>query len=933
MHPLITNPDERERRLDEAIAAWIKANEQSASLDPREWLDRYPDLAPDLESFFAAEKQVGQVAAPWREAARLNAPPAVSAEAETLGRAGDSDQIDHAPVGGGRNSCEVRSFGDYELLAEIARGGMGVVFKARQTRLNRTVAVKMILAGEFADREDVRRFMSEAEAAAGLDHPGIVPVYESGEIDGQHFFSMGYVNGRSLAAVLAAGPLPPRRTAELLAQVADAVDYAHRQGVIHRDLKPGNILLDQDEHPRVTDFGLAKRITGNCGLTQTGQALGTPSYMPPEQASGKLAVIGPASDVYALGAVLYAMLTGRPPFQAANPLDTLLQVLEEEPVAPRQLNADVPRDLETIALKCLQKEPHKRYVTAGELADELRRYLHGEPIHARPVSRSERAWRWCRRNPLVAGLASAAAFFLLAGAGVSTYFAFEAEHRAFDAQQSAAAALAANAREQAQRLAETKAKNDARAAIDRYVDTVAEHELLKDERFQPLRKKLLSDALAYYQKFIASHEQADDRGELAKALQRYAFISAHTGSTDDARIAFSQAAKMYQELVAEQPNVGAFRNELAKTYNDLSLVLIAAGLPEEARDKLQRAIESEEKLVAREPTSASYRVNLARHYGNLGALQQGLGNWQAARGSYERTIQIAEKLIGEDPGAPDHQSLLAKTYGNLSLVSRQTGDAAAARESTRRAIEITKRLTADHPQVAEYQSDLAKDYRNLANLEWASGNRDDARMSFQRAIDLFERLVAENPVVAEYRSELAGDCGNLGLAQHALRDEAAARDSFDRAIRITEKLVAENTSVVQYRSDLADRHTMLGNLELGAGRLEAARTNYQRAFEIIEKLVEERPTNVALQTLRGGAFCNLANAIRLQGDAAGAVDHYRRGGEILEAVVREHPRNPTARLFLRNTRLANAEALDLLGRQAEAADQRRRAAELNPSNE
>ncbi|MGH7140235.1 MAG: serine/threonine-protein kinase, partial [Pirellulales bacterium] len=300
-------------------------------------------------------------------------------EAETIGRSNDAAVI-AKPVEG-------RAFGEYELLAEIARGGMGVVFRARQTRLNRTVAVKMILAGELASHDDVRRFLSEAESAAGLDHPGIVPVYECGQIGGQHFFSMGFIEGQSLAALLAAGPLPPRRAAELVAEVADAVDYAHERGVIHRDLKPGNILLEQGGHPRVTDFGLAKRVASDSNLTRSGQALGTPSYMPPEQASGKLDAIGRAADVYALGAVLYAALTGRPPFQAATPLDTLLQVLEQEPVAPRQLNADVPRDLETIALKCLEKDPLKRYATAAELADELRRFLRGEPIAARPAGR------------------------------------------------------------------------------------------------------------------------------------------------------------------------------------------------------------------------------------------------------------------------------------------------------------------------------------------------------------------------------------------------------------------------------------------------------------------------------------------------------------------------------------------------------------------
>lgn len=464
MNPPEKSDNDRERRLDEVVAAWVKAREAGGKPDVREWLARHPDLAPELESFFAAEKQLGEIAAPWREAATLNTPPAVNdIETETIDHVGNLRRP--APAAGGEQGVPGlgRTIGEYELIAEIARGGMGVVYKARQTRLNRTVALKMILAGEFANQDDVRRFLAEAEAAAGLDHPGIVPVYESGEIGGQHFFSMGYINGRSLAALLAAGPLPPRRAAELLVQVADAVDYAHRQGVIHRDLKPGNILLDQDENPRVTDFGLAKRIAGGSELTRTGQALGTPSYMPPEQASGKLDAIGPVSDVYALGAVLYAMLTGRPPFQAASPLDTLLQVLEEEPVAPRQLNADVPVDLETIALKCLEKEPHKRYATAGELADELRRFLLGEPIHARPIGSAERAWRWCRRNPLVAGLAATAAMALVAGAGVSTHFAVEAYHRARDAESSAVAARMAEAGEKREKLAALAAAKEAQA--------------------------------------------------------------------------------------------------------------------------------------------------------------------------------------------------------------------------------------------------------------------------------------------------------------------------------------------------------------------------------------------------------------------------------------------------------------------------------------
>jgi len=313
----------------------------------------------------------------------------------------------------------VRYFGDYEIIREIARGGMGVVFQARQVSLNRPVALKMILAGQLANDTDVKRFYTEAEAAANLDHPGIVPIYEVGQHEGQHYFSMGFVEGQSLSQRLAERPLPARESAGLIRRVSEAIEYAHRRGVIHRDLKPANILVDKDGNPRVTDFGLAKRIQGDSGLTGSGQIMGTPSYMPPEQAGGKRGEVGPAADVYALGATLYALVTGRPPFQAATPMDTLLQVMERDPVNPRQLDPGIPRDIETIALKCLAKDPARRYASAGALADDLRRFLDGQPIDARPASRAEKAWKWARRNPVVASLCAVTALAILGGtAGV-----------------------------------------------------------------------------------------------------------------------------------------------------------------------------------------------------------------------------------------------------------------------------------------------------------------------------------------------------------------------------------------------------------------------------------------------------------------------------------------------------------------------------------
>ncbi len=346
-------------------------------------------------------------------------------------------------------STKVRYFGDYELLSEIARGGMGVVYKARQTNLNRVVALKMILAGQLASGEEVQRFRTEAEAAANLDHPGIVPIYEIGEHDGQHYFSMGYVDGCSLADRVRNGPLPPKEAAELTKKIAEAIAFAHSRNVIHRDLKPANVLLDKNGEPKVTDFGLARKTDTDSGMTRTGAVMGTPSYMPPEQAAGRTSEVGPLSDVYSIGAILYCLLTGRPPFQAANPLDTLMQVLEREPVSVSTINPEIQRDLETICHKCLQKESAKRYASAQELADDLGRWLRGEPIQARAVSNTERAYRWVRRNPVVSGLTALTAMALVVGTIVSILFDLEAEAEAKNAriaegnaQQSEAKALA-----------------------------------------------------------------------------------------------------------------------------------------------------------------------------------------------------------------------------------------------------------------------------------------------------------------------------------------------------------------------------------------------------------------------------------------------------------------------------------------------------------
>src|SRR5262245_27640481 len=366
--------------LDAVIAAYVQQVEAGEVPDREALLDRHPDLAERLRAFFADCDRLDRQAADLRLSADPN---------RTTDLPG--------PAGG---LPRVRYFGDYELLEVIARGGMGVVYKARQVSLNRLVALKMILKGELATPRDVARFRAEAEAAAHLDHPHIVPIYEVGEHDGQQYYAMRYVEGTSLARRPRADA---RKEAGLLAAVARAVYHAHQHGILHRDLKPSNILVDAAGTPLVADFGLAKRVDADRSLTESGALVGTPRYMAPEQAAGRKDLTV-AADVYSLGVVLYERLTGQTPFTGETALEILRQVRETEPPRPSSITPGLNRDLETICLKCLEKHPAKRYASAEALANDLERSLQGEPILARRASWTERVVRWARRRPALAAL-------------------------------------------------------------------------------------------------------------------------------------------------------------------------------------------------------------------------------------------------------------------------------------------------------------------------------------------------------------------------------------------------------------------------------------------------------------------------------------------------------------------------------------------------
>lgn len=516
------------QHFEQALVLYMRRVDNGEDVDREHFIAQHPAAAQDLRAYF-------ETADVFRDVAQR--------------RTHDADFT--------TRQAPPRQFGEYELLAEIARGGMGVVYRAHHAKLDRIVAVKMILAGRQAARADIERFYTEARAAANLDHAGIVPIYEVGEIEGQPFYSMAFVNGQSLADRVAAGPLPPGESATFVMKIAQAVEYAHQQGVVHRDLKPANVILTPAGQPRVTDFGLAKQIETAAGLTVSGQILGTPGYLPPEQAEGRNDDVGPRSDVYSLGAILYTLLTGRPPFQSATPIETLRQVVDQQPVSPRALNSAIPLDLQTITLKCLEKEAAARYGSAKEVVEELGRFLLGDPIHARPSGPFRRSWRYIRRNRTLTALAAVTTLLVLTSL-IQTKTAKETQGL-LRHQQALATAETKRADAQTQ-LAQSAHSRQQRAERERRKS--------QQETQQALETLKSRDAAARDQ--IASAEM--------KAEQQRISIAAERNAIEQAKVDRKNALRAAQWAEYERSVLNAHR-ELNLGHRERAAAILAACPP------------------------------------------------------------------------------------------------------------------------------------------------------------------------------------------------------------------------------------------------------------------------------------------------------------------------------------------------------------------
>jgi tetratricopeptide (TPR) repeat protein/tRNA A-37 threonylcarbamoyl transferase component Bud32 len=762
----------------------------------------------------------------------------------------------------------------YEILGELGRGGMGVVYKARQPGLNRDVALKMVLRAGHVGAAELARFRMEAEAVAQLQHPNIVQVYEVGEQDGCPFFSLEFVEGETLADRIQSTPQPPRFAAAMTLDLARAMEQAHRRGIIHRDLKPANVLLTADGTPKITDFGLAKRYAeDDAGQTRTGAIMGTPSYMAPEQAKGQTKDTGPAADIYSLGAILYDLLAGRPPFRGVTILDTLQQVRTLEPVPPRRLDATVPRDLETICLKCLEKEPAKRYATAGELAEDLRRFLADEPIHARPTPWWERCLKWARRRPATAALiavSTLAAVSLLTVGGLWLNAAREAaeererqqarvakleRQRARDAEKQQRIEKEARAKaEREYRRAETNFRY-ARAAVDQMLTGVGQLRLAHEPRMERLRRDLLADALAFYQRFLrARGTDASVRAETARAQERVAAIQQMLGQPDQAEKAYRASLDLFRELPAPYAARPECRQDLATCYNNLGTLLVDAGRYAAARTAYRQARDLRQKLADERPGNPEYLQDLSDSYDNLGAVEQKAKHLKQARRDYSRALELQQRLADQFPGRPAYRHRLARRHNNLGQVLGAIGQRSAAAGHFTKARQILTGLLA-RSHAPEYRHELAATHHHVGFLE-RDVNPKDAEAAYRACLALRDALAAEFPTVPGYREELAAAYNDLAVLLQATGRGQEADEAFGKALAVQEKIAADFPRVPDFRRQLGSAYHNRANL-LAANRPREAERLYGRALDLFTRLAKEYPDVPAYRREQASTHANL----------------------------------------------------------------------------
>jgi serine/threonine protein kinase len=791
----------REQRLDEVIAAYVQAVEAGQKPDRAKLLARHLDLAAELSDFFADQDRFSSLAAPLRAMASVTRP-GEPPEPKSTAESGPGSRIGY--------------FGDYELVKEIGRGGMGVVYKARQHSLRRAVALKMIRAVNTASPGDVRRFQAEAEIIANLDHPNIVPIYEVGEYQGQHYFTMKLIEGGSLTQRLGdiglalvdretgqdangevwhAAQTAARQAAiaQLMIAVAQAVHYAHERGLLHRDLKPANILLDTQGRTHVTDFGLAKHLQDDPGLTQSGAIVGTPSYMAPEQAVGRRRDLTTAADVYSLGAILYELLTGWPPFRAETPLETLRQVTERDPVRPRTLNPSANRDLETICLKCLNKEPGQRYSSADALADDLQCFLEDRPIRARRPGALERLRKWSRRHRPVAIAAAVVLFcmvcFLALAALRIDQMRARAEEALRQAEQAAWEAQLQSARADRERERAEANFRRARDAVDQVYTELTEKTLAE---IPPARQELLENAARFYSDFAKTNRDNPElRQQAGLAYRRLGDLEHQLGQQERATAAYRQALNLFERLAVDAPQSAMYRAELARTEHQLGTLFRTTGRTAEAERAYGKAQTLMEKVAGEEPAVPEHRLELSSLHADRGELMVETARYAEAEQAYRQAISLEEKLIAEAPQTPEYRSGLATTLIGLGRLLQSRGRPSAEVEALlRKALAIQQDLVTEFARKPDYRRDLAVIYLHLAKPLLAAGRPAEVEKAYQQALAVMKKLAADFPNRPNYQAQLAVTYRDLGRFLQGIGRTQEAERALGEARAIQKKVPA-----------------------------------------------------------------------------------------------------------------------------------------------
>ena len=731
--------------------------------------------------------------------------------------------------------------GNYEVLSVLGRGGMGIVYKARHRTLNRVVALKMILHGLHGGSMAVQRFLSEARAVAALQHPGIVQIFEIAEHQGLPYFSLEFVEGHDLHSALKGQTWSAKPAAELVATLCDAMQYAHDRHILHRDIKPANILLDSEKRPKLSDFGLAKKLDTGDQVTQDGTIMGTPSYMPPEQARGDAAAISPRSDIYSLGAVLYQLITGRAPFVSDSMMDTLVQVIHRDPVQPRELQPGVPIDLETICVKALQKEPSNRYQSCNELAADLRRYIRGEPILARPISHWERLTRWCRRNPRIAWPTAVASFFVIATAFVSlTAWRITA----------AQAVLIAEERDDA---------NEQRNEANKQTVKANQQQALAEENAE-LAIKQANLALQNIQ-FVVTDVDTKLMQQPGSSEIRIAIMEAVSKKWDELDIGMTGGVRG-----KAVPTLMAVRQRIATTFAQLDRV-------NEANEEFKKLEKSgRERIVVKEGTDAS-RLNLAKILMNASSIQRQIGNPKEV----ETKLLEAREIVRDVLKNPKPVEIPT----NANLVQQLLAA-------------INQNLGADYLRQGRV-SDTAVVFGEAVEANQSVLKNIESQIGFAELDS-----AAKDAQTSELKSAI--DKGVLGVAYVLMRlgktDEAIV--NYDLAIASRRSELQQHANVFRLKSELAGQLALYGRSLLWLDRLEPSEPILTDAVKLCNEAYQSDPEKSDLKRSLAFALYNMGTLRDLQSRKDEALGHFERSRGLRADLYKVSPDEKNGFLLLQS---------------------------------